>query len=111
MLDEITGHITLNRADTFLLRFVYTDEADAPLSMRPADLKFHVGSEAQYLFSLSPTFDPQDPPAVYFTFTPEHARLLAKKEWGWIIRDEPNVEVLAEGATISATGFAVGGAQ
>ena len=109
MQDEFTGNITLNRADTFTLAFKYEDEDGQALPLNPANLRLHVGSEAQYLLTLAPTADPQDNTVVYFTFTPEHAALLLKKEWSWIIREIVNGEpdVLVEGATIMATGFAV----
>lgn len=109
MQDEYTGNITLNRADTFTLAFKYEDEDGQALPLNPGNLRLHVGSEAQYLLTVIPVADPQDNTVVHFTFTPVHAALLLKKEWSWIIREIANGEpdVLAEGATISATGFAV----
>ena len=108
MQDETTGNITLNRADTFSFSFDVQENGEA-LPLDPASLRLHVGSETQLLFTLAPTADPQDDTVVHFTFTPEHAALLLKKEWSWIIREIVNGEpdVLVEGATIMATGFAV----
>ncbi len=104
MQDETTGNITLNRADTFSFSFDVEENGEA-LPLDPASLRLHVGSETQLLFTLAPTADPQDNTVVHFTFTPEHAALLLKKEWSWIIREIVNGEpdVLVEGATIMAT--------
>ena len=109
MQDEFTGNITLNRADTFTLAFKYEDENGQALPLNPANLRLHVGSEAQYLLTVIPVADPDDNTVVHFTFTRDHAAALGRKEWSWIIRKFVNGEpdVLVEGATINATGFAV----
>lgn len=108
MQDETTGNITLNRADTFSFSFDVEENGKA-LPLDPASLRLHVGSEKKYLFELVPVADPHTNTVVHFTFTPAHAALLGTAEWSWIIREivDGEPDVLAEGATISATGFAV----
>ena len=110
MQDQITGNITLDRADTFVLEFDYQDEGGSLVNLSHTDMMLHVGSNnGDVLFSLSPTRDPIDPFVVKFVFTAAHASLLGKKEYDWIIREVVDgvPDVLASGATISAVGFAI----
>ena len=106
MLDETTGNITLNRADTFTLEFCYQDSG-APVALTPAKTLFHIGKDKDYLFSIAPVADTNDPTILHFTFTPAHALRLGNKEWDYVIRDEEAEDVLSEGSTISAVSFAI----
>lgn len=103
---DASGNITLNKAGFFSFAFDMVDESGAKIDLSAADIKLHIDKLG---IQIVPSRDLSNPSVLHFTFTTAHAAAIGTKELPWIIRQVVAgvPEVIVEGGTITAEGFAV----